>query len=202
MRLVTIFVTGALLAASTGCGSAEAEGGAVTSPHDWKERVERELYASVEGPARSFIVSGVVNEAVIFGQEASVPERKQASRMVVGWMRARSKAAWTKDCSFMSESYKKPLVKDAHSVTNGKVTSCPQALAYFGPEVSGNLVNTTTGPIDSLRAQGKRGFALYHGRGGIDWSVRMERGKGKWWVAQGAPAALNGGSNDASASGR
>ena len=165
-----------------------------------RESVERELYASVTGPARSFIVAGVVNEPVVFGHEAPVPARKQASQWVVRWMRARSKAAWTKDCSYLSQSYKRYVVKDAHFASNGNAKNCPQALAYFGTEASGNLVNTTTGPIDSLRIEGKRGYALYHGRNGIDWSVTMAKEKGKWKVAQPLPEALKSGSKGTPAS--
>lgn len=182
-----------MLGPATGCEDGGSAVGSNAKRLTWKERIEKELYESVTGPARSFIVTGVVNEAVIFGHEATLGEREQASRVVKEWMRARSKAAWRKDCSYMSRIHRKFLVKDAHSVTNGKVKNCPQALAYFGPEASGNLVNTMTGSIDSLRVEGKRGYALYHGRGGIDWSVTMDREKGTWKVAESAPTALEGG---------
>lgn len=100
----------------------------------------------------------------------------------------------------MAQTYKRYVVKDAHAVSNGRVENCPQALAYFGPEASGNLVDTTTGPIDSLRIDGTRGYALYHGRNGIDWSVTMQKENGKWRVAVPLPEALKRGSSGTPAS--
>lgn len=194
--LVTL---GLVLGVAIGCGSTGPDSNSGTSRLSWKEQLQEELNAAVIGPAHSFTVPGVVNGPVFFGHEASAPERKQASQWVLGWMGARSKAAWAKDCSFLSQTYKRYVVKDANFVTNGRARNCPQALAYFGAKASGNLVNTTTGPIDSLRIKGTRGYALYHGRNGIDWSVTMEREKGKWKVAQPLPEALNDGRNAAPA---
>lgn len=102
-------------------------------------------------------------------------------------MRARAAANWREDCGFFSKRFRTGLVADAHSVSHGKVKNCPQALAYFGPEASGDLVNTMTGAIDSLRVERGQGFALYHGRGGVDWTVSMNKEDGRWKVSVSTP---------------
>lgn len=38
------------------------------------------------------------------------------------------------------------------------------------------------GPIVALRVQGPVGYALFHGKGGQDYAMRMEKENGKWKV--------------------
>ena len=160
-----------------GCGEADTSG----------STKEERLFPWVKGPAREFL-SGGDTAIPTFGQEATEAERAQASRMVHGWMRARAATDWAKDCSHFSRSYVKALVaEDAQQVSGGKVKTCPQALAYFGPQASGDYKNTLSGPIDSLRVQESQGYALYHGRDGRDWTIPMDREDGKWWVAIASP---------------
>jgi hypothetical protein len=124
----------------------------------------------------------------MFGREASDVERAQASRVIEAWMRARAVKDWAEDCRYFSRRYIRALVvEDAMKVSKGKVQTCPQALAYFGPQASGDYKNTLSGPIDSLRVQKGQGYALYHGRDGHDWMIPMGKEDGKWWVAIAAP---------------
>ncbi len=163
-----------------GCGSSGSTG--------TTEEGEERLFPWLKGPAREFISEGGDNAAPTFGQEAPAAEREQASRVVAAWMRARAATDWAKDCSYFSRAYVKSLVADdATHVSNGKVKNCPQALAYFGPQASGDYKNTLSGPIDSLRVEGPQGYALYHGRDGRDWTIPMGREDGKWWVAIASP---------------
>src|SRR5215212_6387775 len=179
---------GLLVATVGGCGNTGGESGSSRAVSGERGRLQHFLEAPVTGPARSFIASGQLDSTVIYGHEASDPERDQASHVVTGWMRARSRRAWGKDCHHMSLVVKKPLLKDAHGVTQGRAKTCAQALSYFGSQASGNLVNTMTGPIDSFRVEDDHGFALYHGRSGHDWAVTMDREGGKWKVSATTPS--------------
>lgn len=175
----------ALLIAGCGSGSdptVEAKGKG--------ETVDRSTFPP--GPTREFIIPGGDNAVQEFGREATPAERRQASAVIHAWMRARAAQDWQKDCSYFSRRYTKLLVDDANGVTDGKVKTCPQALAYFGHEASGDYVNTLTGPIDSLRAGKRHGYAQYHGRGGKDWIVPMDVEGGKWLVANATPIPRNG----------
>lgn len=164
-----------------GCGG----GGSTTSAAkektvDWSE--------FPPGPTRQFVVPGGDNAVQTFGREATPAERKQASATIAAWMRARAVQAWAKDCSYFSRYYTKNITKDAHSVTNGRVKSCPEALAYFKHDASGDYVNTFKGTtVASLRIGEGHGYAQYHGNDGKDWIVPVNRENGKWKVSAAAP---------------
>jgi hypothetical protein len=171
-----------LLVMSSGCGGgdsttgSEAEGEA-SRPYPW-----------VKGPSREFLVPNGDNIVQTYGREATKAEREQASRTIEAWMKARAAKDWKEDCRYMSASYRRTLVQeDAFHVSNGKVTNCPEALAYFGPEASGDGKNTLSGPIDSLRIEAGFGYAQYHGRDGRDWIVPMDKEEGKWKVSTATP---------------
>ncbi len=164
-----------------GCGS----GGDATTGSG--EGEDARYYPWLKGPTREFLVPEGDNVVQTFGDEATAAEREQASRVIHAWMKARAAKDWEKDCSYMSRIYRRILTVDAHGVTDGKVKSCPEALAYFGSAASGNFVNNLAGPIDSLRVKGKQGFAQYHGNDGRDWVVPMDKENGKWKVRTAAP---------------
>lgn len=163
-----------------GCGGGSDESAQTTS--------EERLYPSLEGPARGFLVRDGDNAVPIFGHEATKAEREQASRVIEAWMRARAATDWKRDCSYFSRQYVKALVaEDATQITNGRVKTCPQALAYFGEAASGDYRNTMSGPIGSLRIREGHGYALYHGSDGHDWAVPVDQENGRWLVALAAP---------------
>ncbi len=162
-----------------GCGGGSETGKAETGP----ERI----YPWVEGPTREFLIPEGDNAVQTFGPEASPAEREAASRVIHAWMRARVAEDWGSDCSFLSEFYIRALVRDATSVSNGKVTNCPQALNYFGEQASGTSGNTLTGPIDSLVVRGNRAFAQWHGPNQIDWVLPMRNEAGSWKIEVASP---------------
>ncbi len=172
-----------LLAAVGGCGSDSSSSG---------EEREEAFYPWVKGPGREFLVPGGDNAVQTFGREASKAEREQASRVIAEWMKARAAKNWKKDCSYLSRRYVHILVaEDATLVSGGRIKTCPRALAYFGPQASGDYKNTLTGPIDSLRVRDGMGWAQYHGRDGRDWVLSMDREDGRWWVSIAAPIDRN-----------
>jgi hypothetical protein len=173
----------ALVAIGSGCGGGSASTD-VTATSD-------PLASYPEGPTREFIVPGGDNVVQTFGREATPSEREQASRVIEGWMRARAAQAWKKDCGYWSKRARKGITEDAHNVTDGRVKNCPQALAYFGPDASGDYKNNLTGPIDSLRVGEGHGYAQYHGSDGRDWIVPVDREGGKWLVATATPIERN-----------
>jgi hypothetical protein len=178
----------AAVASMAGCG----DGGSSQS-----STLSDPLAGYPKGPTRGFIIPGGDNAVPLYGREATVTERAQASAIVQKWMAARAAKRFSEECRYFSRSYIKALVtEDAEKVTEGRVKTCPQALAYFGPQASGDFKNTLTGPIDSLRAPTEKsahslnadqGFALFHGKGGSDYEIPMNREGGKWWVGAATP---------------
>jgi hypothetical protein len=177
-EMVRLVVLGAIavLVVAAGCGGSSKD-------------AEIDPYAGVpEGPTRGFIVLGGDNSVPLYGREASPSERRQASTVVQKWMRARAARDFAEECRYFSQIYIKALVtEDAEIVSEGRVKTCPQALAYFGSSASGDFKNTLTGPIDSLRVAQGEGFAQYHGKGGVDYEIPMDKEEGKWWVAKATP---------------
>jgi hypothetical protein len=170
-----------LVVAMSGCGgnSSSSTEAAQTEPR---------LFPWLKGPTRQFLILNGDNAFQTFGREATKAEREQASRVIEAWMKARAAQDWEKDCSYFSRAYLHNLVAtDAREVTNGRVKTCPQALAYFGHKASGSYKNNLTGSISSLRAGEGHGYAQYHGNDGHDWVIPVNRENGKWWVAIASP---------------
>jgi hypothetical protein len=177
-----LLALGLLVAAVlAGCG-----GGDSTTSASNEKTVDWSIYPS--GPTRQFIVPGGDNAVQTFGREATPAERKQASAIIAAWMRARAIPNWAKDCSYFSRGYTKNITTDAHSVTHGRVKSCPEALAYFKHAASGDYVNTFKGTtVASLRIGEGHGYAQYHGNDGKDWIVPVENNNGEWKVSIATP---------------
>jgi hypothetical protein len=167
----------AMVAIAGGCGGGSSAPASTAT----------EKTAYPPGPTRQFIIPGGDNVVQLFGHEGTLGERAEASKIIHGWMQARAYANWAMDCAYFSRSYAKMLRDDAFRVSNGIADTCPAALNFFGKEASGSLVNTLTGPIDSLRVGAGHGYAQYHGKGGIDWIVPMDKENGHWKVANAAP---------------
>jgi len=173
----------------SGCG-----GGSNSSTE--AAETESRLYPWIKGPTREFLEPGGDNIVQTFGREGTKAQREQASETIEAWMRARAVQDWKKDCSYFSKGYNTNITDDAHGVTGGKVKSCPQALAYFKHNASGDYVNNLTGPIDSLRVglykgQRNQGYAQYHGNDGKDWIVPVEKNGGRWKVSIASPIERN-----------
>jgi hypothetical protein len=149
------------------------------------------FFPRIKGPSREFLIRGGDNIVQSFGEEGTAAERAQASRVIHAWMRARAAEDWAQDCKYFSKLYANTLTNDAKRVTNGKVTTCTEALDFFGKTASGDLVNTLTGPIDSLRVRGHNGFAQWHGIKKTDWVLPMREEGGVWLVDIAAPIDRN-----------
>lgn len=179
---LVIVLLACCVALTAGCGGDEATG--EPEPEAKRER----LYPWLKGPTREFLIRGGDNVVQTYGREATKAERGQASKTIQAWMKARAAQDWATDCSYFSRAFIHGLVAtDAVSVSEGKVKTCPQALAFFGHQASGSYKNNLTGPIDSLRVNEDLGYAQYHGNDGHDWIITLERERGKWWVAVASP---------------
>jgi hypothetical protein len=167
------------IVAAFGCGGDDGTG---TSSDKTAERP----YPNIEGKAREFLIPGGDNIVQLFGEEATPGERKAASKVIHLWMKARVAEDWPADCRYLSRAYSKALVKDGHEVTEGKVTNCPEALDYFGPNASGTSGNTLTGLVDSLRVEAPRAYAQWHGPD-EDWVLPVRLEGGQWKVDSASP---------------
>jgi hypothetical protein len=186
MKWGSALAIAAVLAILVGCGGDSATGDPASTASD-------PLAGYPKGPTREFIVPGGDNAVPLYGREATQSERDQASKVIQKWMVARAARHFTVECRYFSRGYLQTLVAgDAEQVTDGRVTTCPQALAYFGDDASGDFKNRLGGPIDSLRVGAGQGYAQYHGNDGIDYELPVEKERGRWLVAEAAPISEEG----------
>lgn len=158
----------AAIVASSGCGSSSS---AEPSP----------------ASAAEFNMPGTKeNKFTGFGQEANAEEREAASEVLEQNMQARAEGEWESQCSTLNAFVLGQLEKSSARFSPGVKKDCPDELkAQAEPLAQSKAIraNTMTGPIDVLVVRGRRGYALYHGTGGKDYAMQMEKGtNGEWKV--------------------
>jgi hypothetical protein len=186
--LLVIAVALVIVAAGCGGGSdtddgaADASGGeaGTTKTSEVEARQPDEPEAS-----KTFLKPGTKNKIAEFGEEASAKEREAASAVLEENFEAREAGEWAKQCASLTESAIKN-VKEIASTQGGEGGGgCAKALGFRAKPLKltkGLRENTLTGPIDALRFKGAKAYALYHGAGGRDYQMPMEKVDGEWKV--------------------
>jgi hypothetical protein len=180
-------VTGVLLAAivialfAAGCGSSSSDAsGAESAKAD-----EIELASPSEGePSKAFLKKSSEGKIPKFGDEASAKEREAATTVLEENLEAREAGEWAKQCATLTPGAIKE-VKEGASAQGVKQGSCASELKGRAEPLQQSKSireNSMNGPIDALRAKGSRAYALYHGVGGIDYAMPMEKVDGEWKV--------------------
>ena len=173
------------MAISVGCGG----GGSSTATSHGDNTVTRAsgrgAVQNDTGAGDGFIVPGGDNSIQRFGQEATAAERKAASEVLESYLQARASEQFVEECIYLARTAVEPLEKLAPSAPRG----CVVALNALGIGASTGS-DAMIGPVGSLRIGEGRAFALYHGRGGIDYVMPMVKESGAWKVASLAPIEL------------
>jgi hypothetical protein len=142
-----------------------------------------------ESRSKSFISNGDDN-VPLFGTEASDEERQEISQALTAYMNARAEGDWKTACRYTSPRQKAVLEFAASKRKDLKGKKCPGIVSALAAPSSAR-VNTMTGPVDSARQEGgTRAFALYHGKGGVDYYMPMLSHYGDWEVAALAPTPI------------
>lgn len=139
-----------------------------------------------------FTVPGGDNSVQEFGGEASAAERAQASSTLQAYMKARAGEDHQTVCASLSKAAVKQLRDLAEAVGGvGPGDSCVAIFTAIDKQTPASArENTMTGPISSLRVEGDRAFALYHGTRNTDYTIPMEREGGSWKVGALVPFPL------------
>lgn len=136
-----------------------------------------------------FRTPGGDNSIQSFGEEADSAELEAASTALAGFLDARADGDWAGACEQMAKAAVKPLEQLLSSSNQQKGKGCAAALAaVIGRAPASTRENTMTGGIASLRVEGDRAFALYHGPEGVDYFVPMVSEDGEWKVGALAPS--------------
>jgi len=143
--------------------------------------------ATTQG-SRSFLIPGGDNSVQNFGAEAGGAERGAASATLAAYLRARARDEWARECGSLAKATLAPLEHLASSAPRLKGRDCGQLLKSLEAGVPPSArADTMRGNVASLRIEGDRGFALYHGAAGVDYFMPMAREGGEWKVASLVP---------------
>jgi hypothetical protein len=140
----------------------------------------------------AFRTPGGDNSIQNYGEEADGEELEAATVVLADFMTARANDDWAAACTYLAEAATKPLEELAARSSKLKGEGCPGILAALveGAPASARD-NTLTDGIASLRVEGDRGFALYHGPKGVDYFVPMTKEDGEWKVGTLAPTEFS-----------
>jgi hypothetical protein len=176
---VVLALAAAIAAAGCGGGSSSSasEGGSESDTIEAAKPSEGE-------PSSTFLAKSKEKKIPKFGEEASAKEREAASKALKENLEAREAGDWATQCATLTPGAVKEVEEGAvaQGVEKG---SCAEELKGRAEPLSRSKslrVNTLTGQIDALRFKGSRAYALYHGTGGFDYSMPMEKVDGEWKV--------------------
>jgi hypothetical protein len=121
-----------------------------------------------------------------FGHEAEADERDAASKVLEENLRARAGKDWSGQCNSLSARLSKELVERAELISgkHGKGT-CAKGLELEAEPVSPSVLkDPMTGPIDVLRVEGPKAYALFQGSEGKEYGMPMAKEGDAWKVDQ------------------
>lgn len=135
--------------------------------------------------SKGFLTPGGDNSVQKFGTEARGSQFAAASAVVEAFMAARADHDWPAACKHLAAGTVDQVEK---VIAPGE--GCAATLTKASKNLPENgLPNTMTGPIDSFRVEGNRGFALWHGNDGVDYVLPLKM-EGGWKLTLFEPTAL------------
>jgi hypothetical protein len=172
--------------------SSGARGTITTAPESadsgGNEKQSGDDSGSDEGSA-AFRSPGGDNSIQNFGDEVDPEEREAAEVALIAYLEARADGEWGESCEYLAEAATTPLEQLAESSPKLKGKSCAAIVAALSSQLpTSSRENPVTDGIVSLRVEGDRGFALFHGPKGVDYFVPMVEEDGEWKVGALAPS--------------
>ncbi len=139
-------------------------------------------------PSAEFRSRGGDNSIQSFGEEADASELEAAAKNLEGFLEARAASDWAGQCEYLGAAAVRPLEQLADQSARLKGKDCAAILKALSAGIPASTrANTLTDGVASLRVEGDRAFALYHGPKGVDYFVPMVREGGEWKVGTLAP---------------
>jgi hypothetical protein len=130
-----------------------------------------------------FRTPGGDNSIQNYGEEADTSELQEAEDAIVNYLDARAKANWAKSCEYLAALATEPLEKLAESSPKLKGKDCGAIVGALSAQVPKSaLASPVTEGIASVRFQGDRGFALFHGPQGARFFMPLVKEDGEWKV--------------------
>jgi hypothetical protein len=173
--------------AACGGNSSTSSTAATTNPSTTSETTRRIGGLGPNDVSREFLTPGGDNSVQIFGEEASPQEVEEISAVLSAYMEARAKGDWTTACRYLFPQGGPPGQRGGPV----KDRRCPARIAKLEGQLPASArANSMTGPVDSVRHEGERAYALYHGTHGADYYIPMLSYYGDWKVVEPAPTKI------------
>jgi hypothetical protein len=190
-KLASALALAVLLASGLGaCGGGDSDDS--TAPPTTATSAESTAATTSEGQgggSASFRTPGGDNSIQNFGEEADAAEIDAATAVLDGYLQAGSEDDWAGQCAYLAKATLAPLEQLASGSQQLKGKGCAAVLsALMAGTPASTRANTLTDGIASLRTEGERGFALYHGAKGVDYFVLMVKEDGEWKLGAIAPS--------------
>lgn len=155
-----------------GSGSSKSGSGSSSSPEDLK-------------------TPGGDNSIQNLGHEASDAEREAASDVLEAYLQARESGDQETACANMAKIGIEQLEDLSAAVPEAKGKGCVAIFVAIDKRTpKAALANPMAGPVGSLRIQGGLVYALFRGKNGSTYAIRMAK-EGTWGVAALAALALD-----------
>jgi hypothetical protein len=184
MALALAVLACALVSTGCGGGSSSSQGGTPSSTES-SSATPSEGGKSGE-PSKEFAGKGPNGELAAAGKESSVEEREAASKILALSFTAREDGDWGSQCGTLTASVLSQL--EGPTSNGGKKQTCLQALEARAKQApKATLENNMVEPLAALRVNGSQAFAFYHGAGGKDYVIPMEKEGGEWKVGALSP---------------
>ena len=123
------------------------------------------------------------NRYVKFGEEASLPVRQTASRVLGENLRAREAGDFAAQCATLSAAGVEEI---GGTSKQGRAQSlCAAGLKKLAEPLKGSAkarADTFGGELGAFRVKDGKGYAFYHGKDGNDWMMPMYEEQGVWKV--------------------
>lgn len=133
-----------------------------------------------EGSA-SFRTRGGDNSIQNFGDEADESEREAAEANIDAYLEARADGDWKKSCEYLAKTAIQPLERLAESSPQLKGKGCAAIIGTLSAQLpASSRANPLVSGVASLRIEGDRGFALFHGPRGTDYFIPLAKEGGEW----------------------
>ncbi len=143
------------------------------------------------GGSASFRNPGGDNSIQNYGKEGEGAELEAASEVVVEFLDARAKGDWETACSHMAAVTLKPIEQLGARSAQLEGKGCPELVeALTGGVPASTRASKIGDGIESLRYQGARAFALWHGTDKTDYFIPLVKEDGEWKVGALAPSEL------------
>lgn len=133
-----------------------------------------------EGSA-SFRTKGGDNSIQDFGDEADESEREAAEANIDAYLEARANGDWQKSCEYLAKAAAKPIEQLAKSSPQLKGKGCGAIIGALSAQLpASSRANPLVSGLASLRIEGDRGFALFHGPRGVDYFIPLVKEGDEW----------------------